>query len=227
VSDEEPQGKPLPLGCQVAIILWFALVVGFGAFGFTVVAICLLCSPFALLALFVLIASIPSIARAIELAWIRHGPDEWGRFVLIAAGLSWIWYIPLTFIGIRIPPGEALSSDLSVLECLGAAAWQSFLRHALPTLPLSFIALVIIRKWYRSHLYTERNDSLVFSGCLALFVWSNPFVYSHYYVLRIWTSCPIIWLVVIQLSLACACGFAIGYLPVYLRYRDNKRRERS
>jgi hypothetical protein len=223
VSDEEPRGGPLPFGCAVAGIAWFVLLFGCLAFGFREGALCLILSPVALLALAVLVGLLSGIKRA----WVEHRPQEWGRFLLIAAGLSWIWYIPLTFVAIRTPPGEALASERPVIECLGVAAGQSFLYHALPMIPLLMIAQLTIGKFYRPYYVSERNDSLVYSAFLAFFVWSNPFVYSHYYVLRVLTSYPKVWLVVIQLLLACACGFSIGYLPAYLRYRHYKRAARS
>ncbi len=219
MSDEEhEQGGPVPLGCAAWVVVWFALVFGFAAFGFRNGVSYLIGIPIALFVLPVLLAGIKS-------ARVHRWPHEWGRFVLIAAGLSWIWYIPLTFLAIRIPPkAEADGTELSVTECLFAAAGQSFLHHALPMLPLAFIALVTLRKFYHPYYcYTERTDSLVYSGFLALVVWLNPFVYSHYYFLKTLTHYPIVWLVAIQLLLACACGFSIGYLPVCQRYLNYKR----
>jgi hypothetical protein len=193
---------------------------GFGAYGFTNGVPYLIGIPIALFVLSILIAGIKRGHR-----W----PDEWGRFVFIAAGLSWIWHIPLTFLAIRIPPkAEVDGTELSMFECLRTAAGQSFLHHALPMLPLAFIALVTIRKCYQPHYrYTERNDSLVYSGFLSLFVWLNPFVYSDYSSLKTLTPYPKVWLVAIQLLLACALGFSIGYLPVYLRYREAANRKRT
>jgi hypothetical protein len=225
VSDEE-QGGPISSGCAAAIIVWVALLIGFVAFGFQYAALCLIIIPAVYIAFLILLAATDGFKNT----WVHHRLDGWGRFVLITAGLSWIWYIPLTYLAIRVPPkAEADGAELSVIECLRNAAGQSFLCHALPILPVAFIALIAIRKCWQGYdnIYTERKDSLVYSGFLSLFVWSNPFVYSHYYVLKTLTSYPRVALIVIQLLLACACGFSIGYLPLYLRYRSYKRKART